>query len=271
MVQTLTDTEIEVIVLKAVWELIDLAVNYAVCSLGGEDPNSEIRFYTSIHQRFFNIVLVDFLSNTDAKAPIPPTSYLKGLREIARQPLLASQKAATALMGATDDFITWLEQEVQIDAWFPSIDVKADLRVKRATFLRITGNISKHNFLRAFRVAEELQGVFNRSGISVSLEEANMALSDFYERFHTDILEYHSSTIAEFLNNIRWGIYEYLQPEFKRSIVFDKDNPIIYEYTYPREVTSPFARQIYWDLMNDVRSVPCMRKFRVTKWLKLRY
>jgi hypothetical protein len=34
-------------------------------------------------------------------------------------------------------------------------------------------------------------------------------LDDFYERFHKDILNYHSSTIAEFLNNIRWGIYEY--------------------------------------------------------------
>src|SRR5215218_1142153 len=44
--------------------------------------------------------------------------------------------------------------------------------------------------------------------------DALLALADFYEKFHTDILNYHASTIAEFLNNIRWGIYEYLQPEF---------------------------------------------------------
>src|SRR5687768_1549344 len=62
MARTLTDAEIEVIVLKAVWELIDSAVNYVVLSIGGEDPHSEIRFHTPIHQRFFNIVLVDLLS-----------------------------------------------------------------------------------------------------------------------------------------------------------------------------------------------------------------
>lgn len=271
MAQTLTDAEVEVIVLKAVWELIDSAVNYAVLSIGGQDPHTEIRFHTSIHQRFFNIVLVDFLSCTDAKAPIPPTSYLKGLRAVARKPVLVSQEAANSLKAATDNFIDWLEQEVEIDAWFPSIDVQAELKVRRETFLRITGNISKHNFLRAFRVAKELQGIFKRSGISVSLEQANMALADFYERFHTDILNYHSGTIAEFLNNIRWGIYEYLQPEFSRSIVFDKDNPPMYRYTYPEKVISPFARPIYWDLMNDVRAAPYMKKFEVTKWLKLRY
>jgi len=271
MAQTLSEAEVEVIVLKAVWELIDSAVNYSVLSIGGQDPNTEIRFHTSIHQRFFNIVLVDFLSRTDVKAPIPRTSYLEGLRAVVRNPILVSQEAASSLRVATNDFIDWLEQEVDIDAWFPSINVQAELKIRREAFLRITGNISKHNFLRAFRVAEELQGIFELSGISVSLEQANMALADFYERFHTDILNYHSSTIAEFLNNIRWGIYEYLQPEFVRSIVFDKDNPPMYHYTYPENVVSPFARQIYWDLMNDVRADPYIKKFQVTKWLKLRY
>jgi len=95
MAQTLTDTEVEVIVLKAAWELIDSAVNYAVLTIGGKDPDTEIRFHSSIHQRFFNIALVDFLSRTDAKAPIPPTSYLEGLRAVARKPRLVSEKAIT--------------------------------------------------------------------------------------------------------------------------------------------------------------------------------
>lgn len=271
MAKALTDTEVEIIVLKAVWELIDSAINYAVLSLGGEDPHSEIRFHTSIHQRFFNIVLVDLLSHTDTKAPIPPTSYLKGLRAVAHKPVLVSEAAASSLRAATDDFIGWLEQEVEIDAWFPSINVEAELKMRREVFLRITGNISKHNFLRAFRVAEELRQIFILSGISVSLEEANMALADFYDRFHTDILNYHSSTIAEFLNNIRWGIYEYLQPEFMRSIVFEEDNPPMYRFTYPQEVVSPFARQIYENLMNDVRAKPYMKRFQVTRFLKMRF
>jgi hypothetical protein len=98
-----------------------------------------------------------------------------------------------------------------------------------------------------------------------------LALGDFYERFHTDILNYHSSTIAEFLNNIRWGIYDYLQPELRRSIVWEGGNPRKYHYTFPIGIESNFAKQCYWDLMNEVLQPPYVRRFQVTKWLKLRY
>jgi hypothetical protein len=64
-----------------------------------------------------------------------------------------------------------------------------------------------------------LREILSRSNVSVDLDEAMLALEDFYRWFHDDILNYHASAIAEFLNNIRWGIYEYLQPEFHRSIV----------------------------------------------------
>ena len=133
------------------------------------------------------------------------------------------------------------------------------------------GNISKHNFLRLISVAEELREVLSRSGISVGLDEAMLTLDDFYRWFHDDILNYHASTIVEFLNNIRWGIYEYLQPEFQRSIVWESREPPKYHYIYPAGVTSTLAQSYYWDLMNEVRSLPYVRRFQVTKWLKLRY
>ena len=139
------------------------------------------------------------------------------------------------------------------------------------SFLKMCGNISKLNFLRLISVAEELKKILSRSGVSVELDEALLALDDFYQWFHTDILNYHASTIAEFLNNIRWGIYEYLQPEFKRSIVWESRDPPKYRYTYPKGVTSGLAQAYYWDIMNEVRSPPYVRRFQVTKWLKLRY
>ena len=42
-------------------------------------------------------------------------------------------------------------------------------------------------------------------------------MENFADWFLDDIFVYHSSPIGEFLNNIRWAIYEYLQPEFRRS------------------------------------------------------
>ena len=50
------------------------------------------------------------------------------------------------------------------------------------------------------------------------MEGALLALADFYERFHTDVLNYHGSTLVEFLNNIRWGIHYYLHPQYKQSM-----------------------------------------------------
>jgi len=263
--------EQEVIILRAVTDLIDSMVNFAVLSLLGNDSDSNIRFESSTHQGFFNIILVDFLSCTDEEGLSKKTSYLGGLREIVNNPCFDENNSVHNLKVATQVFKDWLEQEVEVDVWLPSIDKEAKLNISRFDFLKMTGNISKHNYLRAISVAKKLKRILSESGITVDINEALLALDEFYERFHTDILNYHSSTIAEFLNNIRWGIYEYMQPEFNRSIVWEGGAPPKYHYTYPEEIESKFAKAYYWDLMNWVRNKPCMRKFKVTKWLKLRY
>lgn len=266
----MNNLEEEVVLLKATWDLIDSIVNFDVFLLGGEDPNSQIMFHRSSDQKYFNIVLTDFLSRTDKKAPIKQTSYLGGLRAISTAPSF-DVGTPQSLQAAIDSFTKWLEREVEVDIWMPSIGEQVKLRLTRVTFLKMCGDLSKHNFLRAIGVAEELRDLLGKSGVPVSLEDALRAFEDFYARFHDDILNYHSSTIAEFLNDIRWGIYEYLQPEFRRSLVWESRDPPKYRYTYPRDISSEFAKHCYWELMNDVRTAPYMRKFRVTKYLKLRY
>ena len=271
MLMKLSDIEEEVVFLKAIKEIIDSMVNFAILTLHGRDPDASVLFETSMHQRFFNIILVDFLSRTDKKAPVKQSSYLGALRAISAHPRFDVDNSVAALRDATYAFVHWLEQEVSVDVWLPSIDTQTSLQISRLNFLKMCGDISKHNVPRSVGVAEELQQTLAASGVSVELEDAMLALGDFYERFHTDILNYHSSTIAEFLNNIRWGIYEYLQPEFRRSIVWEGGNPRKYRYTFPIGVENNFAKQCYWALMNDVRQPPYMRRFQVTKWLQLRY
>ena len=78
----LTDIEEEIILLKAIWELINSMVNFEMLDIYGHDPDSNILFRTVTHQRFFNIILVDFLSRTDEKALVKKTSYLGALRKI---------------------------------------------------------------------------------------------------------------------------------------------------------------------------------------------
>jgi hypothetical protein len=263
--------EEEIIFLKAINEIIDSMVNFEILSLNGSDPDSSIMFESSTHMSFFNVILVDFLSRTDRGAPVKQTSYLDALKSISESPCFNINNSIEQLRLAAQDFVDWLKQKVEVDIWLPSIDTQALIKIERLDFLKMCGNISKHNFLRAAGVAKGLKKTLEESGVSIEMDNALLSLGDFYGRFHTDILGYHASTIVEFLNNIRWGIYEYLQPEFQRSIVWDKDNPPMYRYTYPEGVSSKLAQEYYWALMNEVRSPPYMRRFQVARWLKLQY
>jgi hypothetical protein len=267
----LNKIEEEVIYLKAIKEIVDSMMNFEVLSLNGSDPDSSIMFKSSTHQSFFNIILVDFLSTTDGRAPVKKTSYLGALRSISESPNFNICNSIEPLKLATKDFGDWLDQKVDVDIWLPLINNKTTLKISRVNFLKMCGDISKHNFLRSIGVAEELKKALRESDVSIEMDDALLSLCDFYDRFHTDILGYLVSTIVEFLNNISWGIYEYLQPEFQRSKVYDNDNPLMYRYIYPEGVSTKLAQECYWSLMNDVRSPPYMRKFRVTRWLKLRY
>ncbi len=246
-------------------------VNFEVMDLLGNDPDSNILFKTMTHMRFFNIVLVDFLSTTDPKSPVQKKPYLTGLGDILSNPKFNVDGSINFLKHSIEEFQNWLEQVVEVEVWLPTIEKNVKLNIKRFDFIKMTGNISKHNFLRLGQIAEMLRKFLATSGIAVDINKSMLLLPEFYERFHTDIFNYHGSTIAEYLNNIRWGIYEYLQPEFQKSIICEEGNPPKYRYTYPEGVKSEFAKACYWDLMNEIRNPPCVRKFNVTKYLKLSY
>jgi hypothetical protein len=267
----LSRIEEEVVFLKATLESINSMVNFGLMSLHGTDPESSILFKTSAHQQLFNITLVDFLSRTDRRGPVQQNSYVGALRHIAGSPHFSVDDSVAPLRTAVGEFMNWLDAEITVNVWFPSIETQTPLSVARVQYIKMTGDLSKHNLLRAVGVAEDLQHLLAKQGVNVELEAALLALDDFYEWFHDNILNYHASTLAGFLNELRWAIHDYLAPEFSRSIVWLGGNPPAYKYTYPVEIASKFGQENYWALMNLVRSEPYMRRFQVTKWLKLRY
>lgn len=271
MTLELTLIEEEVAFLKATLDAINSMVNFEVLSLHGSDPDSSILFATRTHQQFFNIALVDFLSRTDKKAPVKQTSYLGALRQIAEAPAFSINDSVAALRANTSDLAAWLQAEITVDVWFPSLELQMPLRVSRLQYIKMTGDLSKHNLLRSVGVAEDLQRLLAVQSVPIELDAALLALDNFYEWFHDHILNYHGSTIAEYLNNIRWSIHEYLRPEFNRSIVWETREPPKNSFTYPSGINSRYGQESYWALMNLVRTEPCMRKFQVKKWQKLRY
>lgn len=212
-----SDLEREIIILKSVWDMIHEMVNYEIFEKLHKTRDAELRFPSMTHQKFFNILLSDFLSLPRKKGPFSfmvsseneaddNKNYLSLLDSICNNPQF-NKKEINKIKSPLDEFKEWLNAECVIKkAWFPSIDTEMDMKVKRISFIKICGNISKHNFSRLDSDAREIKRIFLDNGIEIKIHDEFLLIPEFYEWFHSNILNYHSSAIAEFLNNIRWGI-----------------------------------------------------------------
>jgi len=89
-----------------------------------------------------NIILVDFLSRTDKKAPVKQSSYLGALRAISAHPSFDVDNSVAALRDATYAFVHWLEQKVSVDVRLPSIDTQTSMQISRLNFLKMCGGSS---------------------------------------------------------------------------------------------------------------------------------
>ncbi len=270
----LTPVEQEIITLKAALDMIGDMVNHETMTIHFSDPGSSVMFTTMTHMAFFNIILVDFLSKP-GQFFAGDRSYVERLKEICVKPLMGEVQDATTLTEAVCTFDKWLSETVTIqNRWFPSRDLQLNVSIERQEFIRMCGNIAKHNFTQLTRQAEKLRQVFCENGESVPFDRCIPALQDFRQQFYDDVFHYHSSTIGEFLNDIRWGIYLYAAPVRARCVETRYDETLrrdTYTYAYPSDVTSDLAKICYWDLMNDVSRQPYIQRFEVAKYLKNRY
>lgn len=273
-VLNLTPFEQETITLKAVLDMIGDMVNHETMTIHFNAPDSSVTFKTMTHMAFFNIILVDLLSKP-SEFFTGDKSYIDRLKEICVNPLIGEPRDILDLSGAVCAFDRWLSEKATApNRWFPSLDLQIDLRIERQVFIRICGNITKHNFTQLTRQADKLRQVLCENGRIVSLDKCILALQDFRQQFYDDVFHYHSSTIAEFLNNIRWGIHSYAGPVRARCVEnrFDEELRInAYSYRYPGDLTSDLGKRCYWALMNEVMRQPDVQRFEVAKYLKVRY
>lgn len=275
------ETEQEVIILKATWDVIDEMVNWSMFAKPEGTKDITLLPETSAHQRLFNILLLDFLTVPDVASfnlPPPPSggptsdkSYLFYLSRIAANPRLngANGKAIAEPVNA---FVSWLEADCTVNkVWLPSINTELDITLKRIQFIKICGNISKHSFAGLSWNSKEIANILAANGVSVTDDQRFLVIPEFYDWFHRSIMNYHISAIAEFLNNIRFGIHEYLTPEYQRAYTKDLKDPTRYNFQVPADCTRELSHSMYWDLMNAVRAGLYMPRFEVTRYLKMRY
>ena len=259
-------------------------VNYEIFEKNARQHNTNLMFNTSSHKRLFNILLGDFLSQPNEKreSRLPfdfprPTSgerrsnytFLFYLRKICEDPKLNPN--VEGLRASLEGFSDWLEADSVIkDVWLSTINSKLDIRTPRIVFLRICGDIAKHNFSRLKTNVEKICRILKDNGVIINEGQGFLVIPDFYECFHTNLFSYHASTIAEFLNEIRWAIFNYLKPEFYRSFEQLEPEPM-YRYNYPADCQGELPRAMYWNLMNLVRTPPYFPRFTVSQSLKGQY
>jgi hypothetical protein len=284
----MNDIEREAIILNSAWEMIDGMVNWAIFVKHDNTALNSPMFQSRQRSLLFAILLGDFLSQIGAFKgdPVPlglkaapsnarpsDLTFLFHLQQVCADPKLGTD--TTALRAAIESFAGWLEGEfTALNVNLPAIEVVADLRITRLRYIKMCADIAKHSLARLATNVRHLRKLLKAAGHPVSEQEAYLAVENFFEWFHDDIFIYHSSQIAEFLNNIRWAIYDYLQPEFQRSWHWTDKATVqfpIYSYRVPVEITEPLALAMYWNVMNRSRSRPYMPRFVVTDALKQRY
>lgn len=284
----MNEVERETIILNSAWEMIDSMVNRAMFVEIDYAAPTGLTFETGEHLRLFNILLGDFLSQVQAfkgnsvplglraapsNASPSDLTFIFHLRQVCAGPKFSAN--ASGLSSSIEAFADWLEGEFTAPAVnLQAIGVVADLSVARYRYIKMCGDIAKHNLARLATNVGHLQTLLKTAGHVVSEQEAYLTVADFFEWFHCDIFLYHSSQVAEFLNNIRWAIFEYLKSEFSRSWHltgrFISDIPA-YSYRIPAEISEPVAHAMYWELMNRVRAGPVCRRFVISDFLKRRY
>lgn len=287
-----SDTEQEIIALVAMCHLIDDMANYAMFASGWTPDWTNVLFETKAHARLFNILLVDFLSapkpwkkprkgskpfdlpvsdgSQHATERATDKTYLFILRKIVNDPKLNPNSAE--LNQAVERFSAWLEDDTFIEkVWFPSIELELDMKVRRIDALKITGDITKHNFTRLGAVVSKLKKLFEKNNTNVTEIQCYQLLPEFQQWFQDHVFMYQSSHIIEFLVTIRCAIHDYLRYEYERcrEVWFDERLQLEnYKYHAPNGVQHPFAIHMHWELMNLVRSGPIIRGYQAGPHMK---
>ncbi|THD42734.1 MAG: hypothetical protein E7774_14620 [Bradyrhizobium sp.] len=271
----------EIITLAAVWDLIGSMVHYGHFMKEHKIENATLMFRTLEAGKLFLIILADFLSlpRDGSFGLTRPTSegsmgktYLGYLQRVVTAPEFAGDN--TLLASSLQAFAEWLDGFAVVDhVWLPSINREGTLRVRRMAYLKICGTISKHGFTRLGDIVGQLRGILAANGTDIDEGESYLVVPEFQEWFQDNIFIASSTLIAWHLNEIRWGIYEYLASEFQRAYTPTDVIQGLQMYTYdaPAGITGALVRSMYRDLMNSVRTPPYFPRFTVDRFTRESY
>lgn len=251
-------------------EAINDIANHALLDapkLTDSSDEAEVRYKSRVHQHLFLIRLLDFAKEGGDES-------LTGVRGSCLSILLAACESRSfdsggsvgGLEQATAALKGWLNTETTFKMWLPTLELDVELTVPRIDFLYILGNHAKHNLSRLTGISRHIAEILTRHGHRVELEQVPLALDDFREHLQEDYFVYYGTWLAELMNNVRWGVQEYLQDTFRKAYRLGPD--LMYSYNYPDSIIHETPRAWFWRLMNHVRTGPYIGRFVGSRHMK---
>ncbi|WP_320838234.1 hypothetical protein [Zhongshania sp.] len=231
-----------------------------VCSRHPEEKRA--LFPSHIHEQLFLIRLLDFVSEKgNSQLTGVKGSCLDVLEAACNSACFEESGRVEVLRSAVVELRVWLAYSGKTKLWLPSLDINAELEVSRLDFLFIAANHSKHNLSRLTGVANRISSFLNDHGYEISTEEIPLALDDFREHLSENYFVYYGTWLTELVNNIAWGVWTYLQPQFERSFRPEGRNSLFYSYDYPKGVSDPIAQRWFDRLMGNIHTRPYLEQF----------
>lgn len=250
-------------------------LNHALLEIRGLESRSNdvtVYFHSRIHQQLFLIRLLDFAKETgDFGMTGVKGSCLDVIRSACETKCFDANSSVGELKRAVDSLSEWLHTLTTLKLWIPTLDLEIELQVTRIYLLYISGNEAKHNISRLTGLEKNIQRMLSEHGYEVPLEQIPLALDEFTENLSEHFFAYYSTWLSELLNDVRWGLQEYLTPTYRACYrAAPEIDELAYRYDYPAGISSSITRSWFWRLMNNVRTGPYFKKFKASQHFKMK-
>jgi hypothetical protein len=210
-----------------------------------DSDSAQISLDSGDSQKVFILNILELISVPSLIQNGRDKDYLDLLIDIGVKPNFLGD--SSELVSRATEFRQYLDSEITINkCWLPSIDVELNLKIKPRDIIYISANIVKHGVSRLDKgVSNRIKAVLENNSISIEEDDWFELIKTFETWLFEDILSHQVTAMSEFVNNIKYGIYEY----------FLMDGVIYIDQKF-YEPDKTIVKYCYFELISNVRSIP---------------
>jgi hypothetical protein len=212
----LSEGDLEVVVLDEAHSALAEIIGSSLYKIN--DKQTEIRFHTDIHFKYFLVALVEFFAEGVRSAFVGPRymnlSILTGLEWLCQKH--PRECLVAGLTTAVETLRTWVDAEVPFDFWCPNANKQISFPLKNEQLIRFGANATKHGLFRVSKLLESLNKLCEKSGYALTPQEMSAVLKDMLTEANSRLL-YHSTRIVQLLGEVFFALNNLIERRFARN------------------------------------------------------